>query len=132
MKSIQLILNEFTSNFSLETISNSAYTQARANLKYTAFIELNQKAVVDVMYRDDNIKLYKAMRVIGIDGSKILLPDSAEIKKEFGEISYSNDHPEVKGSHNYGLASVMYDVLNRVAVDSVLSHARAYEVDASN
>ena len=129
MKSIQLILNEFTSNFSLETISNSAYTQARANLKYTAFIELNQKAVVDVMYKDDNIKLYKAMRVIGIDGSKILLPDSAEIKKEFGEISYSNDHPEVKGSHNYGLASVMYDVLNRVAVDSVLSHARAYEVD---
>ena len=129
MKSIQLILNEFTSNFSLETISNSAYTQARANLKYTAFIELNQKAVVDVMYKDDNIKLYKAMRVIGIDGSKILLPDSAEIKKEFGEISYSNDHPEVKGSHNYGLASVMYDILNRVAVDSVLSHARAYEVD---
>ncbi|MDM8565858.1 hypothetical protein QUF74_09420 [Candidatus Halobeggiatoa sp. HSG11] len=27
------------------------------------------------------------------------------------------------------MASVMYDVLNCVALDSVLSHARAYEVD---
>jgi len=79
MKSIQLILNEFTSIFDLETVSNSAFTQARANLKYTAFIELNQKAVVDVMYSDDNIQLYKGMRVMGIDGSKILLPDTTDI-----------------------------------------------------
>ena len=129
MKSIQLILNEFTSIFDLETISNSAFTQARANLKYTAFIELNQKAVVDVMYSDDNIKLYKGMRVLGIDGSKILLPDTTDITNEFGQISYSNDHPEVKGSHTYAMASVMYDVLNRIAVDSILSKARAYEVD---
>ncbi len=129
MKSIQLILNEFTSIFDLETVSNSAFTQARANLNYTAFIELNQKAVVDVMYSDDNIKLYKGMRVMGIDGSKILLPDSPDITNEFGQISYSNDHPEVKGSHTYAMASVMYDVLNRIAVDSILSEARAYEVN---
>lgn len=129
VKSLQLILNEFTLNFDLEPVTNSAFTKARANLKYTAFIELNQKAVVDVMYSDDNIKLYKGMRVIGIDGSKILLPDSTEITEEFGQISYSNDHPDVKGSHNYALASVMYDVLNRIAVDSVLGTARAYEVD---
>lgn len=129
VKSLQLILNEFTLNFNLEPVTNSAFTFARANLKYTAFIELNQKAVVDVMYSDDNIKLYKGMRVMGIDGSKILLPDRAEITEEFGQISYSNNHPDVKGSHNYALASVMYDVLNRVAVDSVLGNARAYEVD---
>lgn len=129
MKSIQLILNEFTSIFDLETVSNSAFTQARANLNYTAFIELNEKAVVDVMYSDDNIKLYKGMRVMGIDGSKILLPDTTDITNEFGQISYSNDHPEVKGSHTYAMASVMYDVLNHIAVDSILSKARAYEVD---
>jgi len=59
----------------------------------------------------------------------ILLPDGSEITQEFGEISYSNDHPDVKGSHNYALASVMYDVLNRIAIDSNLGAARAYEVD---
>jgi hypothetical protein len=88
MKSIQLLLNEFILKFELENVSNSAYTQARANLKYTAFIELNQKAVVNVMYRDDDIKLYKDMRVLAIDGSKILLPESDEITQEFGQISY--------------------------------------------
>ena len=129
VKSLQLILNEFTINFDFEPVSNSAFTKARANLNYTAFIELNQKAVVDVMYSDNNIKLYRGMRVIGIDGSKVLLPDSAEITEEFGQISYRNNHPEVKGSHNYALASVMYDVLNRIAVDSFLGAARAYEVD---
>ncbi len=129
IKSLQLKLNEFTMDYDTDTVTNSAFTQARRNLNHTAFIELNQKAVVEVMYSDDNIKLYKGMRVMGIDGSKNLLPDSAEITEEFGQISYSNDHPDVKGSHNYALASVMYDVLNRVAVDRVLSHARAYEVN---
>ena len=48
---MQLILNELTSKLNTEPVSNSAFTQARANLNYTAFIELNQKAVVEVMYR---------------------------------------------------------------------------------
>jgi len=33
------------------------------------------------------------------------------------------------GQHGYGLASVMYDVLNKVVVDSVIANAKAYEVD---
>ena len=33
-----------------------------------------------------------------------------------------------KGTHTYAMA----DVLNRIAVDSILSKARAYEVDLSN
>ena len=129
LKSLQLTLNEFTSTFNRESVTNSAFTKARRNLSHTAFIALNQKAVVDVMYSDNNIKLYKGMRVMAIDGSKIILPDTLDITQEFGQISYSNDHPNVKGSHNYALASVMYDVLNRVAVDSTLEKARAYEVD---
>jgi len=131
VKSLQLILNEFTLSLGFDglTITNSAYTQARANLRHTAFIELNQKAVVEVMYQDDNIKRYKGMRVLGIDGSKVILPNTEDIKKEFGQISYANHCPQVKGKHAYGMASVMYDVLNRVAIDSTLSIAKAYEVE---
>jgi hypothetical protein len=65
------------------------------------------------MYSNNNIKRYKGMRVLGIDGSKILLPNTPDIRKKFGQISYRNDHPDVKGAHAYGMASVMYDVLNR-------------------
>lgn len=129
LKSLQLILNEFALDFGINPVSSSAFTQARANLSHTAFIELNQKAVVDVMYRDDDIIRYKGMRVLGIDGSKILLPNSQSIKETFGEISYSNDHPDIKGTHAYGLASVLYDVCNKVVIDSKLGKARDYEVD---
>ena len=129
VKSSQLILNELTVSHGGDddTVSSSAFTQARACLHHTAFIELCRKAVADVMYSDNNIKLYKGMRVLGIDGSKILLPDTPDIIKEFGLISYSNDHPDVKGSHACGPASVMYDVLNHVAPDSVSGTARACE-----
>lgn len=128
-KSLQLMLNEFCGKLDIEPATAGAFTQARANLRYTALIELNQKGVVEVMYRDDDIKLYKGMRGLAIDGSKVLLPQHESVIKEFGEISYNNDHPDVQGAHAYGLVSSMYDVLNRVAVDSVLGQARDYEVD---
>lgn len=129
LKSLQLILNEFALEFDINTVTASAFTQARANLSHTAFIELNQKAVVDVMYKDDNIVRYKGMRVLGIDGSKLLLPNHNDIINTFGEISYSNDHPEIEGTHAYGLASVLYDVCNNIVIDSKLVHAKGYEVD---
>lgn len=47
------------------------------------------------------------MRVLAIDGSKVLLPQHDSVIKEFGEIAYSNDHPDVQGTHAYGLASSM-------------------------
>jgi hypothetical protein len=129
LKSLQLMLNEFAINFDISSVTAGAFTQARANLNHAAFIELNQKAVVDVMYSDNNIILYKGMRVLGIDGSKILLPNYKSVKETFGEISYSNDHPDVKGTHAYGLASVLYDVHNRVVIDSKLGKAKDYEVN---
>jgi len=45
----------------MKFVTTGTFTQARANLRYTALIELNQKAVVDVMYSDNNIKLYKGV-----------------------------------------------------------------------
>lgn len=111
-----------------DTVSNSAYTQARANLNYTAFIELNEEAVVKIAYEDDSeIKRYKGMRVLGIDGSKIVLPNTKDVIEDFGQISYGNS--KIKGKQAYGLASVMYDVLNNISLDSKLDKAKAYEVD---
>lgn len=52
-----------------------------------------------------------------------------EVINEFGQISYRSDKNQPEGQHTYGIASVMYDVLNRIAVNSVLGSARAYEVD---
>jgi len=130
LKSLQLRLNEFILSLeNKDSISNSAFTQARANLDYKAFIELNQKCVVDVMYRDKNIKTYKGMRVIGIDGSKIILPSTKSIIDEFGEVPYGSKNTFADGTFSYAMASTMYDVLNRIVVDSSLNKFKNYEVD---
>jgi len=130
LKSLQLRLNELVLSLENEdSISNSAFTQARANLDYKAFIELNQKCVVDVMYRDEDIKTYKGMRVLGVDGSKIILPATQSIINEFGEVPYGSKNSFTEGTYSYAMASTMYDVLNRVVIDSSLNKFNTYEVN---
>lgn len=129
-KSLQCIVNETVSGLGLEEISGSAYSQARYKMKHTAFIELNQKAIVDVVYQGGDFKTFWGKRVLAIDGSKIRLPNNPEICGEFGTIAYSQgEDSEVQGEHPYALGSVLYDVLNRIALDAALGKATAYEVD---
>jgi Transposase DDE domain len=130
VKSLQCIVNESMGSLDLDTVSASAYSQARYKLKHTAFIELNQKAIVDVLYQDGDYKKYWGMRILAVDGSKIRLPNTKDICDAFGTIAYSQgEGSEVQGEHPYALASVLYDVLNRVSIDAVLARADAYEVD---
>jgi hypothetical protein len=45
------------------------------------------------------------------------LPNAPEIHRKFGTIQFTNGKTlEVMGQHGYGLASVMYDVLNKVVI----------------
>src|SRR5450759_4384589 len=120
VKSLQCIVNESMDGIGLDTVSASAYSQARYKLKHTAFIELNQKAIVDVLYQDGNYKKYWGMRVLAVDGSKIRLPNTEDICDAFGTIAYSQgEGSEVQGKHPYALASVLHDVLNRISIDAV-------------
>ncbi len=130
MKSIQLLLNEVFGQLDLDPATNSAFTQARRHLKHTAFIELNQKAIVAEYYQDETYQRYQGFRLLAIDGSKLRLPDSHEIQEVFGTIKTTNgkDH-QIIGKPAHGLASVCYDVLNRMVIDSQLGGAQAYEVD---
>ncbi|WP_404360395.1 transposase [Methylotuvimicrobium sp. KM1] len=113
-----------------DPVTASAYSQARYKLKHTAFIELNQKAVVDTLYADTDYKRFWGYRILAVDGSKIRLPDNQEVRDTFGTIAYSNGkESELQGEHPYAVASVLYDVLNRVALTAELARADAYEVD---
>ncbi len=130
-KSLQLMLNEVLGKLARPLVSKSAYSQARSHLKHTAFIELNQKAIVEVSYKDGAYKRYWGYRVLGIDGSKVILPDSESVYEAFGKVKRTSGQKggQVIGYYSYGLASVLYDVLNDIALDSVLADTRAYEVD---
>lgn len=130
VKSLQNIVNEAMTWLERPTVSASALSQARYKLKHTAFIELNQAAIVDTLYGDEDYLRFWGFRVLAIDGSKFVLPDNAAIREAFGTIAWrSGKDAEIQGERPYALASVMYDVLNRVALDATLNPAKAYEVD---
>jgi hypothetical protein len=130
-KSLQLLLNEVLSKLVLPLVSKSAYSQARQHLRHTAFIELNQKGVVEPMYSDNEYQRYWGYRVVGIDGSRVILPDSEAIYEAFGRVKRTSGKKGLKGEghYSYAQASVLYDVLNKVALDSLFEPCRTYEVD---
>lgn len=130
-RSLQCALNELIPQLGLaqRSVSKVAYSKARRKLKHQAFIELNQEAVVRTMYEDGDYQTYRGLRILGVDGSKIQLPTNGDTIKVFGTFAYKSQQPGVNGEHSYAIASVLYDVLNRVAIDSQLAPAHAYEVD---
>jgi len=130
VKALQNVANEAMSWLGRPAVSASALSQARYKLKHTAFIELNRTAIVDTLYKDDDYQRFWGFRVLAVDGSKLVLPINEAICKEFGTIAWSNGKTaEIQGERPYALASVLYDVLNRVALDATLGEARAYEID---
>ena len=67
-KSLQNSLNDTQLNLGEDvTITNSAYTQARKKLNYTAFKEFSEMAR-DMFYEDGEYETYKGYRVLAIDG----------------------------------------------------------------
>ena len=84
------MVNEAMNWLDNDPVTASAFSQARYKFKHTAFIELNQKAMVDTMYKDDDYKKFLGFRILAVDGSKIRLPDNDDIREEFGTIAYTN------------------------------------------
>ena len=81
-------------------------------------------------YREADFRTFWGFRVLGIDGSKGLLPDTEAVRAAFGTITDSNGKDtQIQGERPYALASVRYDVLNRVALEATLGRADADEVD---
>jgi hypothetical protein len=130
VKSMQLVLNEVFMKLGLvlETASSSAFTQARHKLLHTAYIELNKRAIVDIVYSDDTYKRYRGFRVLAIDGSEIVLPNEPEVIRMYGSRKVNNQY-EKGGFYGAGRASVCYDVFNGIILDSILAHGNAYEVN---
>jgi Transposase DDE domain len=127
IKSLQLSLNELFINGNInQVVSSSAYSQARKKFKHTAFMELNE-GTIDLYYSDNKIKRWRNYRCFGVDASTIILPNTPDIKKEFGEIKIKTQH--IEDNYTCAIFECCYDVLNRIAYKSILSCAGSYEVD---
>lgn len=86
-------------------------TAKRKKLKHTAFIELNEEAI-RIYYEDDKIKRWNGYRVLGTDGSKIILPNTQEMREEFGEIKIRNQQNKpMAESYASALFECCYDII---------------------
>jgi hypothetical protein len=102
----------------------SAYTQARHKLKPQLFVELNQ-LVVSHYYRlydeQQGVRRWHARRLVGVDGSYLNLPDTAELRA-----AYSVQRCQYEQSTRVqALASIAYDLLNDVAISAGLGAKQA-------
>jgi Transposase DDE domain len=122
VRSIQLHLHDFFAALGSQSPSASAssWCQARLKLKHTAFIELNERAILDVAdggQHDFAARLWKGHRLLAIDSSLIRLPNERALGEEFGWVESSNQAGSA-GRYPQARLSALTDVLNRIVLEA--------------
>ena len=126
-KSLQNSINDTLLDLGEDvTITNSAYTQARAKLNYTAFEEFAQMAR-DIFYKDGEYETYHGFRILAIDGSVVTLPNTDDVKKEFNPMKVKCQIKEFSKEVSQARVSCLYDVLNNIAIDASISNKNSSE-----
>jgi hypothetical protein len=99
----------------------SAFTQARAKLKHTAFVELNEKAILANVYTEANVQIlrrWRDFRLVAIDSSLLRLPNTAELGERFGWVECRNQTGPTTRCVQARL-SVLYDTLNQIGLQTL-------------
>jgi Transposase DDE domain len=111
-------LNSKTDSAEIKNFTKSAFVQKRMKINPEVFKHLSE-VIVENTYVENNatIKLFEGFRLLAVDGSKVTLPYTEDLKKEFGESKNNTNTSVVQGR-----TSILYDVLNHIALDSVLAN----------
>lgn len=127
--SLQNTLNTLFHDHTIPLVTNAAFSKMRQKLSHTAFISLNTN-IVETFYEEPAAR-FQGLRVLAVDGSKIILPPTDEIIAVFGSTHIKNQRSSDLGSYTFSLASVLYDVMNNIVLDATLNHSNSYEVDVA-
>jgi len=105
---IQKKLNNFT---------QSAFIQNRNKIKSEVFKHLSS-VLVKEFYTDNDlsIKLWNSFRLLAVVGSMINLPDTKKLEDYYGRTRNQTNSEVVQAR-----TSVLYDVLNKIVMDSKLA-----------
>ena len=99
-------------------------SKARAKLKYEAFVELNDHLIRD-FYKYFTYQTWYGFNLLAIDGTTLRVPDEKCIAEHFGVWhSTKGEKPCPKAR-----ASQMFDVLNKVTIDAIISPKSQGELD---
>ena len=105
-------------NYNVKSVTSSAFVQRRKKINPAVFKYLSS-VIVDNFYiqSNKNIKYFRGFRVLAVDGSRIALPCTKELKEAFGEAKNQTQVCVVQAR-----VSVLYDVLNHLILDSTLAN----------
>ncbi len=103
--------------------TKSAFVQARKKIKPEVFKHLSQTLVKE-FYSDNEpaIKTWQGFRLLAVDGSRITLPITKELKSYYGETKNQSTTSIVQAR-----CSVLYDVENNYVLDGVLAPLKSGE-----
>lgn len=111
-------LNSKVDPGTVQNFTKSAFVQKRMKINPEVFKHLSG-VIIENTYTQSNvtIKLFEGFRLLAVDGSKVTLPYVEELKKVFGESRNQTNTSIVQGR-----SSVLYDLLNHIALDSLLEN----------
>ena len=138
LKSLQARLHEMVRQLAqgveVGRLSAGAVTHARAKLQASAFEELNQQAVLPIVYGAQHqalVERWQGHRLLAVDSSVVRLPKSEAVAKQFGWMECSNDGGLTE-RYPQGRLSVLYDVLNEVALEAKLEAWKTAEEEMAH
>jgi len=116
------------------SVTPSGWTQARAKLSHSAFIELNQEVLLPCFYAPEQSphrRHWRGHRLLGVDGSLLRLPSHPEVFEMFGSVAVANHLGPTGTTYAPARLSVLYDLLNRIGLDARLESVAQSEVEVA-
>lgn len=110
-KFCKILLDE---DYNIREVTKGALTQARAKLNHYAFQRLSEIAV-KYFYTHSKYAGWRGMRILGVDGSRLKLPNSEDIAKEFGKYQVGRN---ATCPVSMATISIVYDVFNQITLDA--------------
>jgi hypothetical protein len=117
---------------SQRSVTGGGWTQARAKLSHTAFIELNREVLLPCFYAPEQAQhrsTWRGHRLLGCDGSLLRLPSHPQVFELFGGVAVANHLGATGTRYAPARLSVLYDLLNRMGLDARLAPVATSEVD---
>jgi hypothetical protein len=104
-------------DFNIRAVTKGAFSTARSKLNPEAFKRLNTVAV-DTFYQEAAYYLWGGHQVLAVDGSRLVLPNHPSVKEAFGEHGFG---PKADSIRSLAICSMLYDVFNKVTIDSQIA-----------
>jgi hypothetical protein len=112
-------------NLKFQKVTAGALTQRREKLSPEIFVGIND-VILQEYYtdNDERVTLWNGYRLLGIDGSRITLPNTQELKEIYGTIKNHSVIEDVIQAR----VSVLYDVLNEMVIEGIVSPIESGEI----